>query len=72
LASTTTDVIPCSTAGRCRWRTDPSGCGRASWSHGARRTPLCALLGADGAAEFFATTLDVYLILASYLKTREH
>ena len=30
---------------------------------GVRRTPLCALLGSDGAAELFATTLDVYLIL---------
>lgn len=32
---------------------------------GARRTPLCALLGPDAMAEFFATTLDVYLLLES-------
>src|SRR5439155_25205948 len=30
---------------------------------GVRRTPVCALLGAGGAAEFFATALDVYLLL---------
>jgi probable H4MPT-linked C1 transfer pathway protein len=30
---------------------------------GARRTPVCALLDGHGAAEFFATTLDVYLLL---------
>jgi probable H4MPT-linked C1 transfer pathway protein len=30
---------------------------------GVRRTPLCALLGCAGAAEFFATTLDVYVVL---------
>ena len=27
-----------------------------------RRTPLCAVLGAGVAAEFFATTLDVNLV----------
>jgi probable H4MPT-linked C1 transfer pathway protein len=32
---------------------------------GVRRTPLCALLGTGGAAEFFATTHDVYLLLES-------
>ena len=30
---------------------------------GVRRTPVCALLGWNGTAEFFATTLDVYLTL---------
>jgi probable H4MPT-linked C1 transfer pathway protein len=30
---------------------------------GVRRTPLCAILGRIGAAELFATTLDVYLTL---------
>jgi hypothetical protein len=30
---------------------------------GVRRTPLCALLGVEGAAELFATTLDAYLLL---------
>src|SRR5262249_30720589 len=30
---------------------------------GVRRTPVCAILGWNGAAELFATTLDVYLTL---------
>jgi (4-(4-[2-(gamma-L-glutamylamino)ethyl]phenoxymethyl)furan-2-yl)methanamine synthase len=30
---------------------------------GVRRTPVCSLMGFDGAAELFATTLDVYLML---------
>jgi probable H4MPT-linked C1 transfer pathway protein len=30
---------------------------------GVRRTPVCALLGMDGAAELFATSLDVLLLL---------
>lgn len=30
---------------------------------GVTRTPVCALLGGGGAAEFFATTRDVYLLL---------
>src|SRR4029079_13275499 len=30
-----------------------------------RRTPVCAILGFNGAAELFATTLDVYLMLGS-------
>jgi probable H4MPT-linked C1 transfer pathway protein len=30
---------------------------------GVRRTPLCAILGFNGAAELFATTLDAYLLL---------
>lgn len=30
---------------------------------GVRRTPLCALMGWTGMAEFFATTLDAYLVL---------
>jgi uncharacterized hydantoinase/oxoprolinase family protein len=30
---------------------------------GVRRTPVCALLGDGLAAEFFATTLDAYLLL---------
>ena len=29
---------------------------------GVRRTPLCAILGDEAAAELFATTLDVYLV----------
>jgi probable H4MPT-linked C1 transfer pathway protein len=37
-------------------------CGELVYT-GVRRTPVCALLGAAVAAELFATTLDVYLML---------
>jgi probable H4MPT-linked C1 transfer pathway protein len=37
-------------------------CGELVYT-GVRRTPVCALLGAKVAAELFATTLDVYLVL---------
>jgi (4-(4-[2-(gamma-L-glutamylamino)ethyl]phenoxymethyl)furan-2-yl)methanamine synthase len=45
-------------------RTDPQrlGCGELVYT-GVRRTPLCALLDGEGAAELFATTLDAYLVL---------
>jgi probable H4MPT-linked C1 transfer pathway protein len=65
IGSTTSDIIPIS-AGK------PSSIGFTDKDRletqelvytGARRTPVCALLGANGAAELFATTLDVYLIL---------
>jgi len=65
IGSTTSDIIPIS-AGK------PAAAGftdkdrlqtRELVYTGVRRTPLCALLGADGAAELFATTLDVYLVL---------
>jgi len=29
---------------------------------GVRRTPICAMMGSDVAAEFFATMLDAYLV----------
>src|SRR5262249_53391313 len=35
---------------------------------GARRTPVCALLGEKVAAELFATTLDAYLVLGDVLE----
>jgi probable H4MPT-linked C1 transfer pathway protein len=63
--STTTDVVPFA-------KGDPMPVGRTDFdrlhSHeliytGVRRTPVCALLGAEGAAELFATTLDIYLVL---------
>ena len=65
IGSTTTDIIPL-----CDGRPTPTG--RTDYERlvsrelvytGARRTPLCALLGAAGAAELFATTLDAYLLL---------
>ena len=64
VGSTTTDVIPLHD-GRpaARGRTDPERLRSGELLYtGVRRTPVCALLGAEGAAEFFATTLDVYLL----------
>jgi probable H4MPT-linked C1 transfer pathway protein len=67
IGSTTTDIVPL-LDGRPvpRGRSDPERlrCGELVYT-GVRRTPLCALLGAEGAAELFATTLDVYLLLGS-------
>lgn len=37
---------------------------------GVRRTPVCAVLGMEVAAEFFATMLDVYIVLG-HLSERE-
>jgi probable H4MPT-linked C1 transfer pathway protein len=65
VGSTTTDIVPL-LDGRPgpRGRTDPERlrCRELVYA-GVRRTPVCALLGGQGAAEFFATTLDVYLVL---------
>jgi hypothetical protein len=65
IGSTTTDLvplidgIPVPTA-----RSDPERLAAGELVYtGVRRTPACALLGTAGAAEFFATTLDVYLLL---------
>jgi probable H4MPT-linked C1 transfer pathway protein len=64
IGSTTTDIVPL-VDGRpvSRGRTDPERlkCEELVYT-GVRRTPICALLG-DVAAEVFATTLDVYLLL---------
>lgn len=65
IGSTTTDVVPL-LAGQPspRGRTDPDRLTHHELVYtGARRTPVCALLDGHGAAEFFATTLDVYLFL---------
>jgi len=65
VGSTTTDIVPL-LDGRPvpRGRTDPK---RLTYRElvytGVQRTPVCALLGGEGAAEFFATTRDVYLLL---------
>jgi probable H4MPT-linked C1 transfer pathway protein len=65
IGSTTTDIVPL-------WQGRPFPIGLTDLERlqsrelvytGVRRTPVCALLGADGAAEFFATTLDVYVSL---------
>jgi (4-(4-[2-(gamma-L-glutamylamino)ethyl]phenoxymethyl)furan-2-yl)methanamine synthase len=65
IGSTTTDIVPL-LDGRpvSRGRTDTE---RLGWQElvytGVRRTPVCSLLGGEGAAELFATMLDVYLLL---------
>ena len=65
MGSTTTDIIPLIDA-------HPEPIGRTDLERirnselvyvGASRTPLCALLGRPYAAEWFATTQDVYLLL---------
>ncbi len=65
VGSTTTDIIPL-------WQGRPVPRGRTDLERlrasellysGVRRTPVCALLGAEGAAELFATMLDVHLLL---------
>jgi probable H4MPT-linked C1 transfer pathway protein len=65
VGSTTTDVVPLDCG-----KTIPLGrtdlerlrCGELVYT-GVRRTPVCALLGSAGAAEWFATTQDVYVLL---------
>jgi probable H4MPT-linked C1 transfer pathway protein len=65
VGSTTTDVVPL-LDGRPvpAGRTDPERlrCGELVY-FGVRRTPLCAVLFAEVAAELFATTLDACLVL---------
>jgi (4-(4-[2-(gamma-L-glutamylamino)ethyl]phenoxymethyl)furan-2-yl)methanamine synthase len=65
VGSTTTDIIPLLDgvpvpAGR----NDPERLQRGELVYtGVRRTPICALVDQGVAAEWFATTLDVYLVL---------
>ncbi len=65
VGSTTTDLVPLRDGRPVpAARTDPERLKAGELVYtGVRRTPACALLGAGGAAEFFATTLDVYLLL---------
>jgi probable H4MPT-linked C1 transfer pathway protein len=65
VGSTTTDIVPLADGRPVpRGLTDPQrlACQELVYT-GATRTPVCALLGSGGAAEWFATMLDVYLIL---------
>jgi len=65
VGSTTTDIVPLLNGRPVpRGLTDPERlhCRELVYA-GVRRTPVCALLGGEGAAEFFATTQDVYLLL---------
>lgn len=65
IGSTTTDIIPLTDGIPApRGRTDAERLRHHELIYtGVRRTPVCALLGAEGAAELFATTHDVYLVL---------
>jgi probable H4MPT-linked C1 transfer pathway protein len=67
IGSTTTDIVPIA-AGRPlpKGCTDPERlrCLELVYT-GVRRTPLCAVLGGGVAAELFATTLDVFLVLGN-------
>ncbi|OAI47861.1 hypothetical protein AYO44_08760 [Planctomycetaceae bacterium SCGC AG-212-F19] len=65
IGSTTTDIIPLKDGAPVpRGRTDADRLRHHELIYtGVRRTPVCALLGAEGAAELFATTHDVYLVL---------
>jgi hypothetical protein len=65
VGSTTTDVVPLLDGKPVpRGRTDTERMRRSELAYtGVIRTPLCAILGGRGAAEFFATTRDVYLML---------
>jgi hypothetical protein len=73
IGSTTTDIIPLLDGKPVpRGFTDLQRLGTGELVYtGARRTPVCALLGAQGAAELFATTLDVYLILGMLPENQE-
>ena len=65
VGSTTTDIIPLRDGLPIpRARTDPERlAARELLYQGVRRTPLCTLTGKTCAAELFATTLDVHLLL---------
>jgi probable H4MPT-linked C1 transfer pathway protein len=67
IGSTTTDIVPLRDGKPTPLgRTDPERLRLGELVYtGVRRTPLCAILQASGAAEFFATTLDAYLILGA-------
>jgi probable H4MPT-linked C1 transfer pathway protein len=65
IGSTTTDIVPL-LDGRPvpRGRTDTQRLNASELAYtGVIRTPLCAILGTHGMAEFFATTRDIYLLL---------
>jgi probable H4MPT-linked C1 transfer pathway protein len=65
IGSTTTDIVPLLDGKPVpRGRNDPERLRAQELLYtGARRTPLCALLAEEAAAELFATTLDAYLVL---------
>ncbi len=65
VGSTTTDIVPLfdgRPVPRGRTDTQRIHCSELAYT-GVIRTPLCAILGSRGVAEFFATTRDVFLML---------
>jgi probable H4MPT-linked C1 transfer pathway protein len=71
--STTTDLTPLWNGQPMpRGRTDPERLKSGELVYtGVRRTPVCALLSEGLAAEIFATTLDVYLLLEKWPENPE-
>jgi probable H4MPT-linked C1 transfer pathway protein len=65
VGTTTSDVIPILDGVPVpKGKTDPDRLSNYELVYsGVRRTPICALLGSDVAAELFATTRDAYLLL---------
>lgn len=65
LGSTTCDIIPVANGSPTPiGRTDPERLRSGELVYcGVRRTPLCAVFGLERAAEFFATTADVFVAL---------
>lgn len=65
VGSTTTDIIPLQNGTPCsQGKTDPERMQSEELVYvGVKRTPVCAVLGMQGSAEFFATMRDVYQIL---------
>ncbi len=67
IGSTTTDIVPLHDGRPVpQGRTDSQRLRSGELVYtGVRRTPLCAIMGQEGAAELFATTLDAYLVIGS-------
>ena len=65
IGSTTTDIVALQDGRPLPiGRTDPERLHSGELVYtGVRRTPLCAIMGSEGAAELFATTLDAYLLI---------
>jgi probable H4MPT-linked C1 transfer pathway protein len=72
IGSTTTDLVPLADGRPVpRGRTDVERLRSHELVYlGVRRTPVCAVLGTGGAAELFATTLDVFLVLKNILEDK--
>jgi (4-(4-[2-(gamma-L-glutamylamino)ethyl]phenoxymethyl)furan-2-yl)methanamine synthase len=74
IGSTTTDIVPIYQGSpRPQGRTDAERLRSGELVYtGVRRTPICAVVGSEVAAELFATTLDVYLVLGKISEDEEN